>query len=157
MDGWMDSSWGVTAMGKASSLPPSQPFRNRHWGSSWSSSSHRPSVKASSKTAQAHRPHHDPRPLSEEILSAQGRGMFSKTVVVPRRCTVAVKHRNTPTWPSESPDPQVPSFIFTLTWVKATALLVALANTHSDRIPSVSAGRNGPSRKSFLLGRGNGL
>ena len=31
-----------------------------------------------------------------------------------------------------------------------------LANTRSDCIPSVSAGRNGPSRQAFLPGRGNG-
>ena len=101
-------------MGQASSLPPSQPLRSRHRGDSWSSGS-QPRRKASTATAFKHiHPHHDPRPLSEAILSA-------KTVVVPREGALShVIHRNTSTWQTESPDSHMLSFPFTLTWVKAT-------------------------------------
>ena len=142
-------------MGQASPLPLSQPLRSRHRGSTWSSGSQRPRVRHPAKPIKHTHPHHDPRPLSEEILSAQGRGVFSKTVVVPRRgAPPRVIHRNTPTWQTESPDSRMLSVTFTLTWV--LALKVVLANTRSDCINSVSAGRNSTSRKTFLPGRGNG-
>ena len=72
-------------MGQASSLPPSQPLRKRHWGSIWSSSSQCPRERCPARLFPRTHPHHDPRPLSEEILSAQGRGVFSKTVMVIRK------------------------------------------------------------------------
>ena len=98
-------------------------------------------------------------PRSEtRILPAQGRGMLRKTVLVPRKgarsqsCTGTPPpgRRNHPTatcYPSHSPSHGS----------KPLALKVVLANTHSHCVPSVSAGRNGPSRKTFLSGRGIGL
>ena len=60
-------------------------------GSSWSSGSQRPRVTHPAKPFKHTHPHHDPRPLSEEMWSAQGQGrtMFSKTVVVPRKVALS--------------------------------------------------------------------
>ena len=111
MDGWIAT--GVCSHGSGVILPAFATLPKPSSGSSWSSGSQRPRVRHPAKRFKYIQPHHDPRPLSEEILSAQGR------VCSARQSRVLVRVH----YPSHTPDP---------------------------------AGRNGPSKKTFLPGRGNG-
>ena len=99
MDGWMlgCDSRGLGVIPSAFATP-----RNRHWGSGWSSGFHLYMERYPAEPFRLIDPHHDPA-LSEEILPAQSRGLFSKTAVVPCR---ACHPSQTPfTWPSESSEP----------------------------------------------------
>ena len=147
MDGWRP---GCAAMGQAACLPPSQPLRHRHRGSSWSSGSQPPRVRHSAKPFKHTHPHHEPRPLSKKLLSAHGRVGSARQswFLVRMHCHYPI-HTPTATWQTESPDSTMLSFTFTLTWVKATGTQ-SCAGLHCGPTPVVTAslqyrpGRNGP-------------
>ena len=140
MDGWIAT--GVCSHGSGVILPAFATLPKPSAGSSWSSGSQPPRVRHPAKPFKYIQPHHGPRPLFEEILSAQGR------VCSARQSRFLVRVR----YPSHTPDPSnSPSH-----GSQPLALKVVLANTRRDCIPSVSAGRTGPSKKTFLPGRGNG-
>ena len=87
-------------------------------------------------------PHHDPRPLSEEILSAPGRGIFSKTVMVPRKGALSQSYTGTPPPGRRNhPTPTCHPSHSSSHRSKPLTLKVVLANARSDCIPSVSVGR----------------
>ena len=93
MDGWMDG-WRprCTAMGQASSPA----FAAVVIGAPVGVQAQGAAEKGIQQNRSSTHPHHDLCRLSEEILSSQGRGMFSKTLVVPRKGALSQSHTGTP-------------------------------------------------------------
>ena len=119
-------------MGKASSLLLSPSAGRR--GSSWRKGPS-PQRKTSGKAVQAHL--YLPRPLSEEISSAQGRGLFSERVLGP--CGAG-----NPNHRPEHPHLASPSF------TSSRGSRPYLATPTPVVATSAVAGRTGPKQEDFL-------
>ena len=98
MDGWMDGGWGVTVLGQASSLLPSSPSA-AVIGAPVGVQVPNTLEKDERQGREHTRPHHDPRPLSEKILSAQGQGYVQQDS---RRSSQGTQ---SPPWTTARPPP----------------------------------------------------
>ena len=81
MDGWMDGDWGVAAMGQASSLPPSRSSASVIGAPVGVQVPNAPEKGAQQGCSRVPILTMTRVPSPEEISSAQGRGVFSKTVM----------------------------------------------------------------------------
>ena len=96
-------------------------------------------------------------PSPKRCCPLRAGGMLSKTVVVPRKLALSQSCTGTPQ-PGRQNHPTPTCYLSHSPshGSEPAALKDVMANTRRDCITSVRAGRDGPSRKTFLPGRGNG-